>query len=81
MFNQEEKNPLNQFTPRSSDDNRNEVVPQTMPSRAAEMEAKDVGAEKPPTDFYWWHAPWGEVKRVTRAQQRELMRQWLESGK
>ena len=67
MFNQEEKNPL--------------ILSQTIPSRAVEMGIKEVGAEKPPVNSYWWHAPWGEVIRVTKAEQRELMRQWLESGK
>jgi hypothetical protein len=67
MFNQEEKNPLNQS--------------QAMPAHGIEGGTRESGTEKPPVDSYWWHAPWGEVKRVTRSQQRELMRQWLESGK
>jgi len=66
MFNQEKKS-LNQ--------------PQTMPLQAVEGGAMEAGRENPPVDFYWWHAPWREVKRVTKNQQRELMRQWLESGR
>ncbi len=52
-----------------------------MPSPGAEAETREVGVENQPVDSYWWHAPWGEVKRVSKTQQRELMRQWLEGGR
>ncbi len=53
------------------------LMPQSLEQQTREMEIRPekIGEE------YWWHSPWGEVKRVTKNQQRELMRQWLESGK
>lgn len=59
------------------------LMPEPSPSRGIDSSTTvSRKKEMPKTEeFYWWQAPWGEVIRVTKSQQRELMRQWLESGK
>jgi hypothetical protein len=52
-----------------------------MPQPADLIGEAEIRPEKTAEGWYWWHAPWGEVVRVTKFERIELMKQWLESGK